>query len=191
MTELFNDPFLRILAAQLADSGYEVSIHTPDGEWPIEWLESSLPNSFDGKPIKLRLLSLDDQSDDADEDDDDEPIPSLALIRMDALLPFALDKDQLPLAIAAIETINDILPFGAIGMRPHAQCWAWHYTAADPAARFNGLMVLQVIQTLRFYMEALSPVLVDAFGQQTPPDLIQDALRLALSRIAANAESAP
>ena len=189
MTPTPTDPYLRALASQLTDSGFPVSVHPPDGQWPIEWLESLIPGCFGGQDVGLRWLSLDDQSNAPAEDDDDEPVPALALIRIDALIPLAIDDSQLPLTLTTIETINDVLPFGAIGLRPQAGCWAWHYTLASPAASFNGLLALHIVDTLRFYLEALSPVVIAAFGRRDRPESIRDAIRSALAEIADGAEA--
>jgi len=181
------DPFLQMLSEQLAESGYPVSAHASADTESVEWLESLLPGCFNGQDVGLRWLSLDDLSGAAEEDDDDEPLPSLVLIRIDALLPFPIDSEQWALTLGALEMFNDLLPFGALILRPQAQCWAWQHTVAAPATAFNGLLALRVIDTLRFYLDLLSPALIEAFARRDEPESLREAIR---RKLAAWAEDA-
>lgn len=190
MQRPLRDPFLQMLSEQLAQSGYPVSTHASADPEPVEWLESTLPGCFNGQDVGLRWLSLDGQSDAAEENDDDEPLPPLALIRIDALLPFAIDSEQWTLTLGALEMFNDLLPFGALILRPEAQCWAWQYTVASPAIAFNGLLALRVIDTLQFYLERLSLTLIEAFARREEPQALREAIRRELGAWAQNAEGA-
>jgi len=181
MNPPLRDPFLQVLSEQLADSGYAVSAHASEDPSQVDWLESSLPDCFGGQDVSLRWLSLDDQSDAEEEDDDDEPLPALALVRIDALIPFSIDSTQWELTLGAIEMLNDLLPFGSVAVRPQAQCWAWQYTLASPAATFNGLLALRVIDTLQFYLELLSPSLIAAFERRDDPEALREAVRRQLT----------
>lgn len=187
MQRPLRDPFLQMLSEQLAESGYPVSTHASADTESVDWLESTLPECFNGQDVGLRWLSLDDQSDAAAEDDDDEPLPALALIRIDALLPFPIDSGQWELTLGALEMFNDLLPFGALILRPQAQCWAWQYTIAAPAVAFNGLFALRVIDTLRFYMDLLSPALIEAFARQDEPEAFRESIRHRLAEWAEDA----
>lgn len=183
MNPPLRNPFLHMLTEQLADSGYAVTVHTPDDPSGVEWLESVLPGCFGGEDVSLRWLALEDLSEGEDEagDDDDEPLPPLALVRIDALIPFSIDASQWELTIGAVEMLNDLLPFGSVGLRPQAQCWAWQYTVASPAAAFNGLLALRAIDTLLFYLELLSPALIAAFERRDDPETLRESLRRRLT----------
>jgi hypothetical protein len=183
MNPPLRDPFLQVLSEQLADSGYTVSVHASDDPSQVDWLESRLPGCFGGDDVSLRWLSLVDQSvgEDEEQDDDDEPLRPLALVRIDALIPFSIDSSQWALTMGAIEMLNDLLPFGSVGVRPQAQCWAWQYTLASPADTFNGLLALRVIDTLQFYLELLSPSLIAAFERRDDPEALREAIRQVLA----------
>ena len=192
MTPPLRDPFLQVLSEQLVDSGYAVSVHASDDPSQVDWLESSLPGCFGGDDVSLRWLSLVEQSvgEDEEQDDDDEPLPPLALVRIDALIPFSIDSSQWALTIGAIEMLNDLLPFGSMSVRPQAQCWAWQYTLAMPADAFNGLLALRVIDSLQFYLELLSPELIAAFERRDDPEALREAIRRQLTSWAGDTPSA-
>jgi hypothetical protein len=156
-----------------------------------------VPDVLADQAMALRLMTLESlgpapppADPEQGDDDDDEAPPPISLVRIDALLPIAIAWEQLPLTLAAIEAMNDLLPFGGISLRPQAACWAWQYTLPAPDLGSAAALAMRVIESLRFYVEALAPTLVAALEDGADPDSIGSRLRAMLGGFAQSLEAA-
>lgn len=192
MPQSLQDPTLALLSQYLSDSGFPVSVHWPEPAAPLEWLETTIPDVLADQAMALRLMTLESlmspaqspEDPEQGDDDDDEELPPMSLVRIDALLPLAIDWEQLPLTLAAIEAMNDLLPFGGISLRPQAARWAWQYTLPAPDLGSAAALAMRVIESLRFYIEALAPTVAAALEDRAEPGSIGPKLRAMLGEFA-------